>query len=434
MTDDTPLSASPNDARERQLLLLRQSVADYERMTDMMRSALKQHELMLKNLRAALDEQEASMQADRAELERRERELSLLQAQVTSGEGQRNYKIALALTLANAAYDALMILDQDFNVIAINDSAEALFEKTRPIGKHVVDVTNMPTLLAIVEDALMNEEESLEEQIVIDKSSYRVKVRVIRRDENSFIGVALQDISDLVRLARARRDMVANISHELRTPITNIRLTIESLFHEQDKPKRKQSASALKAIAREVDSMQWLVQAMHDLSMIESGEAMLRMFEFPLADIVSETIEQMSDLSEDKTLTIESDVPPDLQVLADRDLTTRVLINLVNNAIKWSPPNSTITISAHDTGDQVTVSVSDHGVGVPIEHRERIFERFYQIDPARSRMEGSSGLGLAISKHIIEAHEGRIWVDETPGGGAQFLFTLPNASVLYEKP
>ncbi len=420
------------EERERQLKALHQSLADYERMAETLRDLMTQNEKTLKAMRSTLEAQEAVMLVERDEIEQRERELNRLQQQVTKGEGQRNYKVALALTLANAAYDALMILDRDFNVIAINDSAEALFEKVRPIGEHIVNVTNMPTLLSIIEDSLINEEESLEEQIAIDKNTYRVKVQVLRRDDNYFIGVALQDISDLVRLARARRDMVANISHELRTPITNIRLTIESLFHEQDKPKRKQSASALKAIAREVDSMQWLVQAMHDLSMIESGEAMLRMFEFLLPEVIAETVEQMSDLSEEKMVTIQSNVAPELQVLADRDLTVRVLINLFNNAIKWSPPNSTIIIDAVEIGDQVTISICDHGVGVAPEHRERIFERFYQVDPARSRTEGSSGLGLAISKHIVEAHEGRIWVDEAPGGGARFSFTLPNVSVLHE--
>ncbi len=418
------------EERGQQLDALRRAVSEYERATQGLRELLAQHEGTLAALRQNTHDQETALDRERQEAERYDRLLHDMKAQMSEGNDALQYKIALAISLANAAYDVLLILDRDFRVIAINNAAEALFGRQRPIGEHLTDLTQVPQLLSIVEDALINAEESLEEQIVIDKQTFRVKVAVMRRDGNEFVSVAMQDISDLVRLARARRDMVANISHEMRTPITNIRLTIESLFHEQDKPKRKQSASALKAIAREVDSMQWLVQGMHDLSMIEAGEAMLRMTEFALHELVAGTIEQLSDLSESKEIPVVSNITPDVIVLADRDLTMRVLINLIHNALKWSPPKQPIEISAENQGDQVLISVRDHGPGVPLEHRERVFERFYQVDPARSRSEGSSGLGLAICKHIVEAHEGQIWVEDAEGGGAKFCFTLPNTSVL----
>ncbi|MDX2163471.1 MAG: ATP-binding protein [bacterium] len=420
--------------RAKQLEAMRDAVRAYEQAAETLQKLSAQNGQALESLRRNLAAQETAFSSDKLEAERYDREIAEMQEQISTDENANGYKVALALTLANAAYDVLMVLDRDFRIIAINNAAEVLFERQRPIGEHLVSVTNIPQLLSIVEDALINEEESLEEQISIDKRAFRVKVQVIRREGNDFIGVAMEDISDLVRLARARRDMVANISHELRTPITNIKLTIESLFHEQDRPKRKQSASALKAIAREVDSMQWLVQGMHDLSMIESGEAILRMYEFPLYEMVADTLERMSDLSESKEVIVQSDVAQDIQVLADRDLTMRVLINLIHNALKWSPPHQVIQVSAIANGDQVLISVSDKGPGVPEEHRERIFERFYQVDPARSRSEGSSGLGLAISKHIIEAHEGQIWVESAANGGAMFCFTLPNASVLHQNP
>ena len=182
-----------------------------------------------------------------------------------------DYKIALALTLANAAYEALIVVDAETRVIASNASAELLFGSPNLVGQLLTDVTGIPELETMVVDALANEEESYEEQLTFDKHFYRVRTQVIRRDGNLFIGLALQDVTELVRLNRARRDMVANISHELRTPIANIRLIIDSLFHEQDKPKRKQSTSALRAIARETDSLLWLVQELLDLSMIEFG-------------------------------------------------------------------------------------------------------------------------------------------------------------------
>jgi two-component system phosphate regulon sensor histidine kinase PhoR len=255
-----------------------------------------------------------------------------------------------------------------------------------------------------------------------------VRAQVIRREGNLFIGLALQDVSELVRLNRARRDMVANISHELRTPIANIRLIIDSLFHEDEKPKRKRSISSIQAIARETDSLLWIMQEMLDLSMIESGQAILRMVEVPLKSLVDEAIERLEDQSESKDLKIVHDVPGEIQVLCDPDQTRRVLVNLLHNAVKWSPQGETINVRAVNGGDEVIVSVVDHGPGVPDDQVERIFERFYQVDPSRSK-QGGTGLGLAICKHIVEAHDGRIWAEgnsQSPGG--RFMFTLPSAN------
>jgi two-component system phosphate regulon sensor histidine kinase PhoR len=337
------------------------------------------------------------------------------------------YKQALMLTLSNSAYDALMVLDSERKIIAINNSAEELFGRERPIDESLISVTHSPELDSMVLDALENQEEVFEEQITINKRHYRARVQVIYRDGNMFIGLALQDVSDLVRLNRARRDMVANISHELRTPIANIRLIIDSLFHEDEKPKRKRSISSLQAIARETDSLLWIMQEMLDLSMIESGQSIVRMVDVSLYEIVDAAIERMYDQSEAKDLKIVHDVSRKKMVLCDADQIKRVLLNLVHNAIKWSPPGGTIAIHAINGGDEVTVQVFDEGPGVPDDQVDRIFERFYQVDSSRSGAEGT-GLGLAICKHIVEAHGGRIWAEgNSYAHGGRFMFTLARA-------
>jgi two-component system phosphate regulon sensor histidine kinase PhoR len=388
-----------------------------------LRQLLAEQEQELETLRAFLSVREQSIAQMRQKAEQ-------LRAESPTQPDTSPYKIALALTLANAAYDALLVVDENQCIIAINDSAEALFGKKRPIGERLVDVTETPSLEMMVLDALDYQEDTFEEQITYKKRIYRVRARVIHRDGNQFIGLALQDITDLVRLNRARRDMVANISHELRTPIANIRLSIDSLFHDQDKPKRKASISTLKEIAQQTDALLWIVQELYDLSMIESGQAIMRMIEVPLAQIVQEAFERMTDIASGKELRLLHSVPDDLYVLADRDQVRRVLINLIHNAIKFSPHGGTITASAEATGDDARISVVDEGPGVPEDHIERIFERFYQADSARSGGEGT-GLGLAICKHIVEAHDGRIWAEsnrDQPGG--RFFFTLPLAEML----
>lgn len=334
------------------------------------------------------------------------------------------YKQALMLTLANSAYEALMVLNADFEVIAINNAAEELFQRQRPVGERLIDVTGSPELESVVLSALEYHEEVFEEQIVINKRQYRVRAQVIEREGHRFIGLALQDVSDLVRLNRARRDMVANISHELRKPVANIRIIIDSLFHEDDKPKRKRSISTIQAIARETDSLLWVIQEMMDLSMIESGQSIVRMVELDLRPLIEDAVDRMEDQSSLKDIRIVHDVSKKLRVWGDWDLVRRVIVNLIHNAIKWSPKGSKVTVSATATADEVTIQVVDEGPGVPDDQVERIFERFYQVNSSRSGGEGT-GLGLAICKHIVEAHGGQIWaVGRSQTKGGKFVFTL----------
>jgi two-component system phosphate regulon sensor histidine kinase PhoR len=412
------------EERERHLAALKHTIAEQEAAIQAIRAALQEQERALHTLLDSLHGQEQSLEQSRKNLLTARQQAADIMPGLSTKEDSAAYKLALALTLANAAYDALMVLDDQFRIIAINDAAENLFRCSRPIGQAVVEVTGSADLQTMVADAVTNAEEMLEEQLAFNGRTYKTRVQVIRRDGNTFIGIALQDISALVRLNRARRDMVANISHELRTPIANIRLIIDSLFHEQDKPKRKQSTSALKAIARETDSLLWLVQELLDLSMIETGQAILRMIEFRLRELVEEVAERMADQLEGKSLTLTIDIPEGFEVLADYDQLRRVLVNLIHNAIKWSPPGGTIEVHAEYVGDEARIDVLDTGPGVPDDQVERIFERFYQVDSSRSSGDGS-GLGLAICKHIIEAHGGRIWADgNSTGGGGRFHFTV----------
>lgn len=335
--------------------------------------------------------------------------------------------VPLYKILADGAYDALLVVDTGFNILVSNQSAEKLFNKSPLVGSSLKDITDLPELELMVSDALVNEEESFEEQMIYENRHYRVRAQVCRYADRPYVRVAMSDMTQLVKLNRARRDMVANISHELRTPIANIRLIIDNLFHDQDKPKRKDSISSLRSIARETDNLMWLVQEMSDLSMIESGQSIVRMVENNLRQIVSDAIERLEQRIEVQNIKVQNNVPAHLKVLCDRDLVERVFVNLIHNAIKWSPPGETITINAHNTGDEVTISVFDNGPGVAPEQVERIFERFYQVDASRSGNEGT-GLGLAICRHVVEAHGGKIWAEpNTVNKGGRFFFTLLSA-------
>lgn len=388
-------------------------------------------QVKLERERKALDETVQSLrtQADRSEVNHTELARRQAQAEAKAQAAQQDYtaKKAIMLTLSNAAYDALIVVNRDCEIVATNTGAEMLFGLESPTGRKLIDATGVMELEMMVNDALINEEVEFEEQLSLMNRNYRVRAQVYHRDGQHLIGLAIHDITQLVKLNRARRDMVANISHELRTPIANIRLIIDGLFHDQDKPKRKDSILSLREIAKETDNLLWLVQEMSDLAMIESGQSIVRLIDHPLTELVEEAIERMEERAESANITLVRHVPEKMRVLCDRDLIQRVFVNLIHNAIKWSPEGESVTINANNGSDEVTISVLDNGPGVPVEAVDRIFERFYQVDSSRSGGDGT-GLGLAICRHIVEAHGGRIWADSNAdGAGGRFRFSLLSA-------
>ncbi len=332
--------------------------------------------------------------------------------------------------MLDAAYEALLIVNSKLEVVSLNASARDLFGDRAQPGVLVTELLDSNDLNGTLEYIIENREQEFEVQTKLDNRFYRIRTRLQAiSDDECYVGIAMQDVTDLVRLNRARRDMVANISHELRNPVAKIRLIIDSLFHEADKPKRKKSIASLRDIARETDSLQWIVQEMLDLSMIESGQSIVRMVDVPLCEMIEAAVSGMEEQAAHRESMIVSDIPDNLNVLCDRDLARRVVINLLHNAIKYSPEGSTIKASAEADGEYVVITVSDEGPGVPADQAERIFERFYQVDFSRSKNEGT-GLGLAICKHIVEAHGGKIWaVPSEEAGGGCFSFTLLNADL-----
>ncbi|MCY3782047.1 MAG: ATP-binding protein [Chloroflexi bacterium] len=361
-------------------------------------------------------------------------EIGHLRAQLNESERKQLLHQGLVSAADHISFDLMFLLDADQNILALNQSAARLITDESAIGKALSQVIESPELISLVAMA-QRESERLEEQFLIGSSNYRVRALAIDYLGGAVcVGIVMRDITDLVQLNRARRDLVANISHELRTPITRIRLIIEGLFLDADKPKRKASIQSLKEIAMETDSLLWLAQELLDLSMIESGEAILRLVKTPLKQVIDDAIERLESQAQTKNLTIVSHVPQNLDVLCDADQLRRVLGNLLHNAIKWSPADDAITITAAEIEEEIVVTVFDNGPGVPDDVRERIFERFYQADVSRSGDEGT-GLGLAICKHIVEAHGGRIWAEgNSQGIGGKFVFSVLKADADFQQP
>jgi two-component system phosphate regulon sensor histidine kinase PhoR len=328
--------------------------------------------------------------------------------------------------LGAAAYNALLLVDASRQVIHVNLAARRLFgvEPGAP-GLSLMAVTRQHELDDLAGAALAGVDDPAERQVEVQGRPYRARAIGWLTAGGKAAALALEDVGELQRLGRARRDMVANISHELRTPITSIRLLVDTLLRGAASEK-KQRTLLLGKIAAETDALQQIAQELLDLALIESGRAEIRLVPVSLRAISQRVVARLSEQIERKSHAVDDTIPADVRVLADADQVERVLANLLHNAIKFTPDGGTITLAASPGEEGLVVSVMDSGIGIPPGERERVFERFYRGDRARGR--GGTGLGLAIAKHIVAAHGGRIWAESGPRDqGARICFTLPPA-------
>lgn len=326
--------------------------------------------------------------------------------------------------LMNAIDGAIVLLNSSQVVVMANPAAIRLAGNPM-VGDTFIAALRHNVLDELVQQSLQMSEDEISDRVVEIKGSiFQLRIRKVKHQQHVFQLITMIDISALKRAERARRDMVANISHELRTPITTIGLLAETL--EDDEVRRsKQGRKMIGSIRRELDTLTQIVQEMRDLSRIEQGQMIIKMTENPLKEIVLAGTEPLMALAESKNQVITVEVASDTVVLADRFQVERIVKNIVHNAIKFTPPEGKIHVKTQVADAEATIMISDNGIGIPAEDVSRIFERFFQVD--RSRKDGT-GLGLAIARHIVIAHGGKIWVESEEGAGTRFLFTLPLAT------
>jgi two-component system phosphate regulon sensor histidine kinase PhoR len=332
--------------------------------------------------------------------------------------------------MSEVAFDGLMLVDSERNVRHMNAVAAEMFGREFEASPHVRQSVMLVTRNHEIDDLIRNilehaEDEEYVEQVDIRGTTYRVRAMRVTAASQAYVALGMEDVSELQRLSRARREFVANISHELRTPITSIRLLADTILRGtlRDTEDNRQT---LRKIAAETEVLHQMAQELLDLSMIESGRAEFILRPTPLADIVDTAIELFTERAHRKQLTITYKAPAtDVVVLADREQLRRVISNLLHNAIKFTPRKGKIIVEVDNEDEEwVTISVTDTGPGISPQARERIFERFYRGDRAR-HTEGT-GLGLAIAKHIVSAHGGTIWSEEPPRPpGARICFRVP---------
>jgi signal transduction histidine kinase len=259
----------------------------------------------------------------------------------------------------------------------------------------------------------------------METGDYSQRVETRNRDEVGRLAVAFNRMSaELEQVEQSRRDLVANVSHELKTPIAAIRAHLENLLDGVERP----DPQTLEVMLTQSERLGRLVEQLLDLSRLESGEVPLHREDVQLAPLVSQVVSEIEVSSTGREVRLARELPEDLPMVdADRERVHQVLFNLVDNAVRFSPEGGEVTIAAHRHNGTIEVSVADTGLGISSEHLPRLFERFYRVDTARAREDGGTGIGLAIARSVVEAHGGHIRAESEPGKGSVFTFDLPVA-------
>lgn len=359
-----------------------------------------------------ITEQKTSNERLREALSTAERSTNLLQSILTSVD------------------EGLIIIDRNQHILLINDAAQSLLNLRHKEFERLPDISRDPPIIEAFLSVLTKGERAaarIEIASGIHKRILRLQTAPLRFSDQHVEGVvgAFIDITQIERLEGIRQAFLANVSHELRTPLTSITAYTETLL-DGGLNDQENSLRFLNTIHRNAERMRNLVNDISELSLIETGAVRLSFERLSLHAVVNEVFTGLAPRSQVHQVQLRNEVTETCQVFADRRRLEQILINLVDNAIKFNRPQGAVIVSAAVTDEQTIIRVRDTGPGIPPEHLPRVFERFYRVDKARSRELGGTGLGLAIVKHLTRAHGGDAEVSSTLGQGCEFVIKLPH--------
>lgn len=325
--------------------------------------------------------------------------------------------------------EGLIAIDRDERVLHLNERAIGLLEiqTPEPLGKPLWEITRLPEL-AETASAAMAENQGVDRSVI--KPGARDRVLELRATPLRIAGqvrgavVIIDDVTQLRSLETMRRDFVGNVSHELKTPLTAIRGLVETLLDDPETAPETRGRFLEKTL-RQAERMSLLVSDLLSLSRLESGDALERS-PLDLRAPVAASVRALQPTSEAKNIQVVIKMPQRaLWIDGDEEALRQAVTNLLDNALKYSPEGAAVTVEVGEKANRAQIAVSDQGPGIERHLQERIFERFFRVDKARSRELGGTGLGLAIVKHVAQAHGGEVELESAPGRGSTFSILVP---------
>ena len=349
----------------------------------------------------------------------------------------REQDLARRTTDEDALLDALdagvLRIDRGLHIVMANRRAQTLLgSESSLIGRSLMEAFMDPTVEGLAGQAWKAPTRTATGEIRSagpDGPVLAVRAQTTPARDGTWL--ILEDVSELRRLQRIRTEFIDNLSHELRTPLTTVSLLAETLQREAEGVGEAIPSKMRERIAKievETGHLVQMVNELLDLSRIEGGGTLQMADGVDMSRLAADSAERLRLFAERQGVTFRIETPGGLaRVRGDAARLGQVVVNLVHNAVKFSPDGGEVVIRTVSGDGQVVTSVEDHGIGIPRAARDRIFERFYKVDRARLRAEagGGTGLGLAISRHVVEQHGGRIWVESEEGRGSTFSFALP---------
>jgi PAS domain S-box-containing protein len=341
-----------------------------------------------------------------------------------------------SVAIVKSILDPLIVLDENFKIILLNDACEFLFniKESEAVHKYFLESIRNGDLYDFVYTASKSPDNNMNQKIMnietFDESYYfNVVVTTIKDNAASITGIVvlLQNITKLKQIEKTKSDFMSAVSHEFKTPLTSIMIGASILEDMEIGELNGKQQEVIKTIKEEGEKLNLLVSNLLQIAKLETKKAIISAKPVLIEDVIEKSLSTFYEQANINNISIIYESShTSVEVSIDQEKVMWVINNLVSNALKFTKPGGSVTISEFIQEDKICVSVADTGIGIPSEYREKIFERFFQIKDENDEYQGT-GLGLAIAKEIVEAHGGEIWCESTAGEGSTFIFTLPLA-------
>jgi two-component system, OmpR family, phosphate regulon sensor histidine kinase PhoR len=348
--------------------------------------------------------------------------INVLADDAARGRKALHHERTLLGAVADLLTHGVIAIDGEHKIEMLNDAARKMLGvQSSLVGEPLLEFVRVPELHALVE---RTDDASAEVQL---PNGPRALVRAARTFGREGRVLLLEDVTNVRKLETVRRDFVANVSHELRTPVAVIRANAETLLAgAKDDP--QMSAKLIDGLHRNAERLARILADLLDLSRLDAGQYRLEVAPVDVRSVTDQSLSAVETQAKARNVTLDIAIPPQLHVRADAKALDQILVNLIDNGVKYTRPDGHVWVEARDVGDAIRIEIRDDGPGISDKHRERVFERFYRADASRSREAGGTGLGLSIVKHLVESMDGTVGVEPNTPSGSVFWLRLPKAT------